>query len=65
MNCIYVNDIRVGYSARPLGDFVIAIAWIGKRVALGSSANRLAARCKKGKHGTARHSASNRPGPAT
>jgi hypothetical protein len=64
MNCIYVNDIRVGYSPSARV-FVIAIAWIGKRVALGSSANRLAARCKKGKHGTARHSASNRPGPAT
>ena len=41
MNRIYVNDIRLGYSARPLGVFVIAIAWIGRRVALGSSANSL------------------------
>ena len=31
MNRIYVNDVRVGFSARPLG-LVIAIAWIGKRV---------------------------------
>jgi hypothetical protein len=32
MNRIYVNDIRVGYCARPLDVFVTVIAWIGKRV---------------------------------
>jgi len=35
-----VNDIRAGYSARPLPVFVIAIAWIGKRLALGPPAKR-------------------------
>ena len=45
-----------------LGIFVIAIARIGKRV--DARLKRKAGR-KKGKHGTARHSASNRPGPAT
>jgi hypothetical protein len=32
---------------------------------LGSSANNLPPRAKKENHGTARHSASNRPGSAT
>jgi hypothetical protein len=65
MNRIYVNDIRVWYRARAPGIFVIAIAWIGNRVDAILKRKWLAACCKERKHGTARHSASNRPGPAT
>src|ERR1051325_10944162 len=42
-NRIYVNDIRVWYSARPLGIFVFAIAWIGKRADARVERNRLPA----------------------
>jgi len=50
----------------PLGIFVIAIAWIMEPTAWtpGSSAKALPPAARKEKHGTARHSASNRSGPA-
>jgi hypothetical protein len=46
-------------------ELLSTIAWIGNGVDATLKRKWLAACCKERKHGTARHSASNRPCPAT